>query len=429
MQKRWMIAGAGVLVVAGAMPWAVGYVTEQQWQAVTQEVNSAQPFVQLQTGEYRRGFLGAELKGSLRIVNPETGEPHKVDYRGYVSHGVTGSLLDFEPAGGWAPEGVDWFPDALPKLTLETRIWGTAIVELVAPVMTITDTETGESLNSSGGLARVEVSDSGSSAEALLVWPAVSLSGPDMDIRISDIHMEQTMAHLLGGLWTGNGELEIGSATVALTDGNALTLRGFGLTSTSEARDGGARLDSRAAIDVQEVARENQSYGPHRLVLSLDNLDVQSWNDVTEGMSELQAIALQQETTGAVQPEQQLAAMEKVNRSVRDLAAAGFSIGFPELILATPEGEVQGNAVIRHPELTGEQKAGMLMVMQRLTGEMNLSLPVALAENYPELRMQLAPMVKQGLLVQDGGRLEMKATMRDLMVDINGVEIPLPPLL
>lgn len=429
MQKKWMIAGAAVLAVAGAMPWAVGYVTEQQWQAATQEVNRSQPFVQMETGQYRRGFLGAELKGSLRIINPETGEPHRIDYQGHVTHGVTGSLLDFEPAEGWAPQGADWFPEALPKLTLETRIWGTAIVELVVPVMSIADTETGESLSSSGGLARLEISNAGSSAEALLVWPAVSLSGPDMDIRISDIHMEQSMEHLRGDIWTGNGEMAIASAAASMTDGTAVTFRGFSLTSASEATRGGARLDSRATVELEEVARQDQSYGPHRLVLALGNLDVESWNNLTEGMSELQAMALQQEATGAVQPEQQLAAMEKMNTSLRDLAAAGFSVGFPELVLSTPEGEVRGNGVISHPELTADQKAGMLMVMQRLTGEMNLSLPVALAEHYPELRMQLAPLVKQGLLVQDGNRLKMKATMKDLMVDVNGTEIPLPPLL
>ena len=69
------------------------------------------------------------------------------------------------------------------------------------------------------------------------------------------------------------------------------------------------------------------------------------------------------------------------------------------------------------------------MVMQKLTGEMDLSLPVALAEDYPEFRLQLAPLIKQGLLVQQGDRLVLDASMSDLMLDVNGVEIPLPPLL
>jgi hypothetical protein len=124
-----------------------------------------------------------------------------------------------------------------------------------------------------------------------------------------------------------------------------------------------------------------------------------------------------------------MAAMQEVNNAVRDLAAAGFSVGLPELILTTPEGGVEGSASLSHPELTADQKDEMLMVMQRLTGEMDLSLPLALAEEYPEFQLQLAPLIKQGLLVQQGDRLVLDASLKDLMLDVNGVEIPLPPLL
>ena len=59
----------------------------------------------------------------------------------------------------------------------------------------------------------------------------------------------------------------------------------------------------------------------------------------------------------------------------------------------------------------------------------DLSLPVALAEEYPEFRLQLAPLIKQGLLVEQGDSLVLDASMKDLVLDVNGVEIPLPPLL
>ena len=124
-----------------------------------------------------------------------------------------------------------------------------------------------------------------------------------------------------------------------------------------------------------------------------------------------------------------MAAMQQINLALRELASAGFSVGMPHLSLSTPEGVVTGNVTVRHPELSAYERAGMLMVMQRLTGDMQLSVPSALAENYPSVRMQLAPMIKQGLLIEDGDQLVMKAVMKDLMVDVNGMEIPLPPLL
>jgi len=429
LNAKWMIAGAGVLAVAGGLPWVVGYVTEQQWQKATAEVNSAQPFLRMETDNYDRGILGARFTGSVNLRNPETGESRQFAYRADVTHGVTGSLVDFEPEGGWASGGTDWFSGEEPRLTLETRLWGTAVIELEAPQMTVTDADTGETLASSGGLARVEISDSGSQADALMVWPALTLAGQDLDIRVSDFRLEQTMTHLSGEVWTGSGEVVVDSIAVTPTAQTPVTLEDISIRSSSEPLNDGERLDSRMAFEVARVATADEAYGPQRLVFELSGLDVSAWSGLTESLSSLQALALSEAAGGPQQFEQQMAAMQQVNTALRDLAAAGFSVGFPELTITTPEGVVEGSASISHPDLTADKKGEMLMVMQKLTGEMDLSLPLALAEEYPEFQMQLAPLIKQGLLVQQGDRLVLDASMKDLMLDVNGVEIPLPPLL
>ena len=429
MNAKWMIAGAGVLVVAGGLPWVVGYVTEQQWQQATAEVNSAQPFLKLETEAYHRGLLGSEVSGSVSLLNPETGEAKRVAFRADVTHGVTGSLMDFEPADGWSAPGMDWFAEEDPRLTLETRLWGTATLELEVPGMSVTDAGTGESLTSSGGLARIEISDAGTSAEALVVWPALRWSGPEVDVRVSDFRMEQTMNHLSGEVWTGSGEVGVESVSVTPDQEQAVALNGISVQSSSEAVSNGERLDSRVAFEVADIAFSDEAYGPQRLVFALQGLEVAAWSALTESLSAMQALAVTQASGGQAQFEKQMAAVEQMNTAVRNLAAAGFSVGFPELFVTTPEGPVTGSAQISHPELTADQKAEMLMVMQRLAGEMNVSLPLALAEKYPELQLQLAPLIKQGLLVQEGDRLVLEAQMKDLVVDVNGVEIPLPPLL
>jgi len=429
LNAKWMIAGAGVLAVAGGLPWVVGYVTEQQWQQATAEVNKAQPFLRMETDNYERGILGAEFSGSVNLRNPETGESQRLAYRANVTHGVTGSLMDFQPESGWSSGDRDWFSGEEPRLTLETRLWGTAVLELEAPQMSVTDADTGETLASSGGLARIEISGAGSQADALMVWPAVTLAGPDLDIRVSDFRLEQTMSHLTGEVWTGSGEIVVGSVAVTPPQETPFVLQDISVRSSSEPVDGGKRLDSRMAFEVADVSTADNRYGPQRLVFALSGLDVAAWSGLTESLSSLQALAISDASGGPEQFEQQMAAMQEVNTAVRDLAAAGFSVGFPELTVTTPEGVVEGSARISHPTLTADQKAEMLMVMQRLTGEMNLSLPLALAESHPELQLQLAPMIKQGLLVQDGERLVLNASMEDLLLDVNGVEIPLPPLL
>ena len=429
MNTKWMIAGAGVLAVAGGLPWVVGYATEQQWHQATAEVNDAQPFLRMETDNYERGILEARFRGSVNLINPETGESQKLAYRANVTHGVTGSLMDFLPEDGWAAGDSDWFSGEEPKLTLETRLWGTAVLELEAPQMTLTDPDTGETLASSGGLARIEVSEAGSQADALMVWPGVTLSGPDLDIQVSDFRLEQTMSHLTGEVWTGSGEIAVESVAVTPAAEAPFMLQGISVLSSSEPVNDGERLDSRMTFEVAGVSTADERYGPQRLVFALSGLDVAAWSNLTESLSSMQALAITQASGGPQQFEQQMAAMQQVNAAVRDLAAAGFSVGFPELTVTTPEGVIEGSARIAHPELTADQKAEMLMVMQQLTGKMDLSLPVALAEEYPEFRLQLAPLIKQGLLVEQGDSLVLDASMKDLVLDVNGVEIPLPPLL
>lgn len=428
MKAKWIIVSAGVLVIAGAMPWVTGYVTEQQWQQVTHELNQSQPFVQMQTADYRRGFFSAELDGTVTVFNPEDGETYPIEYRASVTHGITGSYMDFEPVEGWAPEGADWFQER-PRLTLESRLWGTAALELEAPAIAINNPESGESLRTSGGVARIEISDAGSQAEALAVWPQLSLTGPDMNIRINDFRVEQSMAHLNGDVWTGTMEASVASVALASPGAPPVTLEDLLARSSTEASDDGQRLDSRLSVETGQIQFEDQAYGPHKLAFALEDLDVASWSLLTTSMTELQGMTLAQDTGSRESFERQMAAMGQVNTAIRNLAAAGFSIGFPELTLDTPEGAVTGNLVISHPELTEDQKAGMLMVMQQLTGEMNLSVPMALVEDYPIVRMQLAPLVKQGMLVPEGDKLVLAAKLNDMVVDVNGQEIPLPPLL
>lgn len=389
MKRAWIVAGAVLLAGGGILPWAVGYLTEHQWQRAVTEVNDTQPFMQVDTREYQRGILGAEVYGTLMLQDPEAGETRPLEFVAHVSHGITGSLMTFEPADGWSPPGADWFPGEDPTLTLETRLWGEVTVKLELPELTISD--------------------------------------PDMEVRVVGLQLDQSLAHLRGDVWTGHGELRLDSLGVSAAGNAPVSLSDVIITSSSESREDDTRLDSRVEVSLGQVEIVDGAYGPHRLVFALDNLEVASWNQLAAGMTELQASTLEGARNAGF--EQQMKAMQQVNEALRQLAAAGFSMAIPELSVATPEGDIRGQMEIRHPELDAQHASSMLLVMQGLTGDLNLTLPVALAEKHPAVMLQLAPLIKQGLLVQEGDRLVMKGEMADLLLTVNGIEIPLPPLL
>ncbi len=429
MKKQWMVAGAAVLAVGVFAPWAVGYVTEQQWQNVTAEVNEAQPLFRLETRDYNRGYLGADFTGTVSVQNPDTGEEHEFEYQARVSHGVTGSLLDFSPPSELGSKVEEIFPDEPPRLTLETRLWGSVIVELTVPAVSVINEETGESFDLSESYGRAEISDTGSRADVLLLWPGAVIRAPDLRISIEDFRFEQTMEHLTGDVWLGDGEMSLTRLEVAARDEPLLRFDEFGLRSETYTEDDGNSIDSETLFTLETMTADDRSFGPHRMEFVFSGLDVQSWDNLTSALTDMQASALTPsagDSRAAMQ--QQMESMNRINQALLGLAGEGFSFGFPELSFATPYGPVDGEIMVQHPSLSDDEKDQMMMVMQRLTGNLDLSMPLALVEQYPELGMQVAPLIKQGMVEQEGDRLRVRGTLEDLALDINGNLIPLPPL-
>lgn len=429
MKKQWMVAGAAVLVVGVFAPWGVGYVTEQQWQNVTAEVNQAQPLFKLETGDYDRGYLGANFTGTLTIQNPETGDEHEFNYQARVSHGVTGSLMDFSPPTELGGKMDEIFPDEKPALTLETRLWGTAIVELSIPAISVINEETGESFDMSESFSRAEISDNGSQADVLMLWPGAVIRAPDLRISIEDFRLEQTMEHLIGDVWLGAGDMSLARLEVAARDEPVLRFDQFAMKSETTTDDNVEDIDSETVVTLESVTADDESFGPHRMEFVFSGLDVQSWSDLTSALTDMQSDALNSaggDSRAAMQ--QQMESMNRINQAMLGLAADGFSFGFPVLSFATPYGPVNGKIMVQHPSLSDDEKDQMMLVMQRLTGNLNVSMPLALVEQHPELGMQVAPLIKQGMVVQEGDRLRVQGRLEDLALDINGNVIPLPPI-
>lgn len=418
-----------MLAVGVVAPWAVGYVTEQQWQSVTAEVNQAQPMFQLETRDYNRGYLGADFTGTISVQNPDTGDEHEFEYQARVSHGITGSLLDFSPPSELGSQVEKIFPDEKPKLTLETRLWGTAIVELSVPAVSVIDEETGESFDMSESYSRAEISGNGSHADILMLWPGAVIRGPDLRISIEDFRFEQTMEHLTGGVWLGDGDMSLSGFELAARDEPTLRFDDLAIRSETFTEDDDESIGSETVMTLETLTADDKSFGPHRMEFVFSGLDVQSWNDLTTAMTDMQTAALTASggDSSAVM-QQQMASMNRINQALLGLAGEGFSFGFPELSFATPHGPVEGEIMVQHPSLSDDEKDQMMMVMQRLTGNLDLSMPLALVEQYPELGMQVAPLIKQGMVVQEGDRVRVQGKLEDLALDINGNLIPLPPL-
>lgn len=424
MKRKWMIAGAVALAVAGAMPWGVGYLTEYQWRQAVAEVNGSQPFLHLETERYERGILGAQVHLAVVLSVPERRESVRVTFHGDVSHGMTGSLMVLEPESGWEPEGKDWFPEQLPHLTLESRIWGSALLKLEIPETRIVNDRTGERLTTASGKVWIRAEGMGSEMEMFAAMPLVEVTGPVLNISVSGIEMKQNIEQFLGDFWAGDGSLSIDNFEVDPEDGAAVALSRLSMSTSTDVNDDGTRLDTTFILTMDHVTVPSGSYGPHHIELAVNGIDVENGNRLSAALTDLQAAG-----EGSRDVAAETRAMEAVAFAMKDVALAGFRLNIPKVSLATPQGEIRARGELHHPQLSADERQGMLLVMPRLTGELDLSLPVALVESNPVLWIELSPLIRQGMLVQAGDRLKVDAQLQDMVLTVNGQEFPLPPLL
>lgn len=425
MKKTWIIAGGVVVAAVVAAPWAVGMLTEQHWQSATQDFNLSQPYFVMDTEQYDRGYLSSIVTGQLYAVNPETGEQHPISWSGDVSHGITSSTILFNFQ---LPEDEDFeklFPEKKPTLKVTTSAWGTSLLELDVPAIDYMDEASGESLNVSQSYSTLEISSGGEQMSIDMQLPGLVLRTPDMRLSMDKLDMEQEATLLTGQLWTGEGTVTMANFSVAARDEPEVVLEGLKVVSDTEAvnDDKAFNIDSKMTVD--QVNYGDESYGPHSFDFRMEEIDVAAWNELMEAAQTVQQLT----ATPADDPQkafqQQMQATMAMTGSLEKLMARGLAIVM-DVDISSPEGPVTGHLGISHPEQPDADRVPLMMMAQTIEGELNLKIPTALAEAYPELGSQLAPMMAQGALVEDGDFYVMDASLKNMMVNLNGQEMPIP---
>lgn len=428
--KKWIGAGALVAVAGLAAPWGVGALTEQQWHQAEAQL-SEQPMVSMTTRQYERGYGGAEVAGSFQVQHPETGETLSLPYQGRISHGLWGSDL----ALTFGDSDDTWvqtlFPGERPSLDARFQAWGSADLRFVVPAIEATDDATGETVTSSELVVTGNVRDQGNAFDLALDWPGLVATGPGATVTLNRVSMSQAMSRLEGDVWIGDAVLRLDALTARQEGSPEVTAQGLTVTSTSEADAGGERFTGQSSLALDKVTAEGESAGPFRLEFALRELEVDAWNRLLNAFTRLQTMSLapEQGLTQQQRMAQQMSVIDSLNQGLRDLAAAGLSFGFPSISLTFPEGEVTGELMLSHPTLNQEEADQLGLVMQRLSGHMALTLPVALVESQPALMAELAPLVEQGMVVRDGDVYRVDARLQDLELDVNGQVFPLPPMI
>ncbi|WP_404365346.1 DUF945 family protein [Marinobacter sp.] len=429
--NKWIVAGVVVVIAGAAAPWGTGVLTEKQWAEGQKRLNGQQLVVGVETERYDRGYLGASVAGTVQFEDPDSGEQLEIPWQGQVSHGFVSSQVDIEFGSSDSELMQQLFPAEKPSLSISLNAWGTAGLVVAVPAIDARDEATGESLKMAEAVVRIGVHDAGDSFDLVLEWPGLVARGPDVELTLGDVTVNQTMSRLRGDVWTGEGSLALENATLDPSGQPGLSLQGMSLQSTTSA-DNSDSFSVDSTFGIEQVVSDGIPSGPHRARFVMQDFAVDPWNRLLGAFGDMQMLSTTAEVSSLSRQallEQQMQAMDAVSSALRDLAAAGLSFGFPEVNLEFPEGQISGEVMLYHPQLTTEEGEALTLVMQRLTGSMDVRLPVDLVESRPALMEELAPLVQQGILVRDGGDFVLKARLEDLEVDVNGNRFPLPPMI
>lgn len=425
MKKTWIIAGGVVVVAAAAAPWAVGMLTEQHWQSATEEFNQSQPLFVMDTGNYDRGYLGSTVTGELFFLDPDTGEKHTLGWTGDVSHGITSSTIvfnfDFPEDAGFE----EAFPDEQPTVTVTTSAWGSSLVELDVPAIDYMDEDTGESLNVSRSYSTVEIGSGGEEVSIDMQWPGLVLRTPEMRMSMENLDMEQQFSLLSGQVWTGDASITVAKVSVAARDQPEVVLEGLEIVSDTEAVKGDEAVNLSTSMTLEQVAYGEEGYGPHSFDFRMEEVDVAAWNEVMEALQTVQQLSLAPSDDPQKAFQQQMQATMAMTGGLEKLMARGLTL-VTDLDVSSPEGPVTGHLTVAHPEQPDQKRVPVMLIAQTIEGELNLKIPVALGERYPELGNQLMPMVAQGALVEEGDFYVMDASLKNMTINLNGQEMPIP---
>lgn len=427
--KKWIAIALVILVLAVVAPYGVGVVTEQQWQSATQQLNAKSPFMQVQTSQYDRRYFSGQVAATVRILDPETGETHQVAFNGEISHGVTGSELEFTPSLPDNKAMKELFPDEQPRLTLTTHLWGTVDIDLEVPAINVDQDPSGDQIKMAALSASAEIADQGNAIEFNLDWPGVTIDSDDVQLALKNVTITQDVERVAGRIWQGSMTVGIDSLQADARGKPALQLKSLKIESDTEAED--QRLSSKIIAMADSIVVDGQSTGPHHIEVGLDNVSVPAWNDFLDVAAEgrMARATMSPNATPQQIMQQQMDIVRRTGTAARDLAASGLSFGMPVIELEMPEGVVTGQWTVSHPEVSEDERADMQLLLQQAEAHLSLTVPRAVVKNYPAVAQNLQGLIQQGFVTRDDDEYHVKATLDDMMIDVNGNKIPMPPLI
>lgn len=425
--SKLAIAGIGGVVVvaaAAAAPWYVGQKAETGYQDMITQAN-AEGVVQLTTDSYTRGYGSSQVITRVTFADPSIGVEDALVLVTDISHGILGvdtitrpqiedpALLEFfgnDPAG---------WPTLNAHVGLSGAVDGAFVVPEIKKAM-----EDGAQIDLSRLELNFAVSGKADHVSVDFDWPGATIAEGESVVRFGQFSGKSQAKRLTDNVWIGDSK-----ATLVSISGNPPGEAPFSLENLSITADtrevSGGRVDSEFDMQLGRLQVADMDGQNHRFRFSLTGASVAELDKLMGTLDEVSRMQSEMTDPQAAMM-RQFELFGRMAGEARALAQKGMSLALPELRVNTPQGALEGSFVMRHPEIAGEAPES---VLQSLTGDLVLSVPRALIEALGEEQMmQMEGLVEQGFVNRTDSHYRVEASLAEMMVNLNGQSIPVPPL-
>lgn len=427
---RWwpLIALALLVGVAVGAPYGVGMLTESMVRSTVQDLEDRRGDWRLANLEYERGYLNAVARYELRW-RTGSGEERALPLVTRFNHGLTDvramtRLTDetLESLSSLMKEGEE------PRLRVEVGVGGAADIRLRIPQLEWgPDTPVSALAGSGGEVAPVDLHGEwhrGGEHRFRTEWPGLSVDIGDARIELASLSLDHQLSPLGKRLWQGSSRLDVDSLTVDPVLDDPIVAESLDVRFDTGVNEG--YLDAGIRGVIGELRNAGRSFGRQALVLNAERLHTESLDDTVDSFMALQSAEVQGDRSG----DEMMAIYERLSGSLQALSARGGRLDLKELLLALPDGTVEGEGFITYPRLPQGERNRPVSLLRHAQAEAVLNVDRGMVWALPRTaRRLLDRLEREGVVTPREDRYHLDLRLDAMKLRVNDHRFEVPPLL
>ncbi|MBN4061385.1 DUF945 family protein [bacterium AH-315-G11] len=410
-----------------AVPFAVGFVTQQRSEALTEHYR-LNPNIRSIDSTIQRGWFHSSILSKLSVYlpdisnNPMTFTVHQSVRQGPVlwgdnrpvAFGFADVKTDIELPANIQNKLTQTFGE-IPTITLLTQLYydGSQDSQLSIPELSHDEQDTHIIMHPLQLQAYSDLPVQ--HLQAMLNWQGMQISHANGQVNIGK-STSHTNAQKEGIIWVG--DMDWSTDSIEFIDKkNTLRMEQININGET-AIDTQQRISSSQSLHVEKIQNKGIAYGPGKYTIVFNHIPL----SVFEKLDEMQ------QKISALPAEQQEQAMKNMGFSMfsllPDILAAEPEIKFHDALLTTPDGDIQGELYFTIKGLNKQGVINFTKIKKHIRADMQVKFPWALVSD--SSRANIENFLQKGWLLEEGDMLHSTLHMADGALTINNQPVALP---